>query len=354
MQELLQNGNTAVPDNAILTPSARDLLRGVNTGTSAVSSRPSAMSPASSEPIVPDYEYHWEPGKDPSTPQAIQTFFTSPPIETLKQRMVDIGRRMWERGYTDGNGGNLTIRVGDDMVLCTPTLVSKGFLKPEDMCLVDLQGKQLAGRLKRTSEVLTHLAIIRAQPKAKACCHAHPVHATAFAVAKVQPPTCLIPEAEVFLGQIAMAPYETPGTPAVAEAVGKAGADNMAVLMENHGVICWGKDVEDAYWRMENTESYCHVVWVASQLGKELTPFTGAQAKDLIAIRKTLGMDDKRAEWKECELCDNSEFRPGFVGDASASCGCEVGGENGGAKFNDDAEALVKTITEEILKQVGG
>jgi len=206
IEALLKSGKSAadIPADAVLTPSAKDTLRDgfgpVHTGI--------ARTAKTAEPILPDYEYHWTPGKDPKTPAEIEAFFRSPAIELLKQRMVEIGKRMWDREYTDGNGGNLTLRVGDNLVLCTPTLVSKGFMTTEQMCLVDLEGKQLAGKFKRTSECMTHLAIMKKQPKAKACCHAHPPHGTAFAVAGVQPPTCMIPEAEVFLGQIGIARSE--------------------------------------------------------------------------------------------------------------------------------------------------
>jgi len=333
-----------LPAGAVLTPSAKDLLKSLG-GNPIVASAPSGSA---SGPILPDYEYHWTPGKDPKTPAEIQAFFHSPAIVELKQRMVDIGKRMWAREYTDGNGGNLTIRVGDNLVLCTPTLVSKGFMTIEQMCLVDLEGNQLAGKFKRTSECMTHLAIMKRQPKAKACCHAHPPHGTAFAVAGVQPPTCMIPEAEVFLGQIGLAEYRTPGTPANAEVVGNAAVDHMAVLMVNHGVITWGKDIEDAYWKMENVESYCKTVWVASQLnGGKLLTITGGQAKELIELRKTLGMDDKRSTWTECQLCDNADFNPGTV--------CAVPGApsssntTGNGSLDPEAEKLVQTLTDQIL-----
>jgi len=253
---------------------------------------------------------------------------------------------MWAREYTDGNGGNLTIRVGDNLVLCTPTLVSKGFMTMEQMCMVDMDGKQVAGKYKRTSECMTHLAIMKRQPKCKACCHAHPPHGTAFAVAGVRPPTCMVPEADVFLGEIGLAEYGTPGTPDVAANVGKIGVDHMAVLMINHGVITWGKDVEDAYWKMENLEALCKVVWVASQLNRgKLMSMTTGQAKELIAVRKSLGMDDKRASWKECELCDNSDFQPGTICQIPAVAGTPA---NSGT-LDADAEKLVKALTEQIL-----
>src|SRR5690606_40082902 len=116
------------------------------------------------------------------------------------------------------------------------TLISEGFMPAADLCLIDREGRQLAGTRNRTSEAMTHLGIMKRQPDAKACVHAHPPHATAFAVAGIRPPSCLIPEAEVFLGQIGYAPYRTPGTPDIADVVGECGRDHQCVIMENHGI----------------------------------------------------------------------------------------------------------------------
>ena len=261
--------------------------------------------------------------------------------------MCDIGRRMWSKDYTDGNGGNLTIRVGDNLVLCTPTLISKGFMQPSDIALIDMDGKQLAGTRKRTSEAMTHLGIMKRQPMCKACCHAHPPHATAFAVARVQPPTCLIPEADIFLGKIALAPYQTPGSQENADTVGEIGKDNQCVLMLNHGVITWGKDIEDSYWKMENADSYCRTIWVASQLGGELGDGVGGnKAKEFVKIRKMLGMPDNRDGLKECELCDNSDFRPGVA------CVVPPPASPDSPAADPQVEALVAQLTEQIMKQL--
>jgi len=357
-EELLRKGESA-PADAILTPSARDLLMGHVKlgGPAAARPVPAVAPPAARGPkrefTVPDYEFKWTPGRDPKSPAEIERFFNSPPIQELKERICDMGRRIWEKGYVDGNGGNITVRVGDNLVLCTPTLISKGFMTPADVCLIDLDGNQLAGTRKRTSEAMTHLAIMKRQPAAKSCVHAHPPHATAFAVAGVRPPTCMIPEAEVFLGEIGYAKYQTPGTPAVAEEVGTVGIDHCSIIMENHGVIVWGKDVEDAYWKLENTDAYCQTVWIASQLGGSLHSIGADKLKDLIALRKTLGMQDRREGLKECELCDNSEFRPGVV--------CAVpardeagGGAAAGEPADPQVEALVQQLTDQILKQLAG
>jgi L-fuculose-phosphate aldolase len=352
IETMLRAGKSpdSIPADAVLTPSAKDALRAAAGGAlGGGGSAVVASAAPSGEPIIPDYEFRWEPGADPKTPREIQAFYNSPAINELKESMVGIGKRMWAREYTDGNGGNLTIRVGDNLVLCTPTLVSKGFMTAEHMCLIDMEGNQLAGKYKRTSEAMTHLAIMKRQPKAKSCCHAHPPHGTAFAVAGVQPPTCMIPEAEVFLGQIGMADYRTPGSPANADVVGEAAVEHMAVLMVNHGVITWGKDIEDAYWKMENVEAYCKTVWVASQLnGGQLKTITGGQAKELIDLRASLGMEDKRKGLQECQLCDNSDFSPGTVCNIPGNAGASA--PSGGSSLDPGAEELVRKLTDEIMK----
>ena len=354
---LLQSGQ-AIPEGALLTPTARDLLdegkrnqgSKPNVAIVAKPAQVTALAPAASAvaPTVPDYEYKWTPGSDPKTPEEIQRFFNSPPIEELKRRICDMGRRLWLKDYTDGNGGNITVRVGDNLVLCTPTLICKGFMTPADMALIDLDGRQLAGARKRTSEALTHLGIMKRQPAAKACVHAHPPHATAFAIANASVPSCLIPEAEVFLGKIGVAQYETPGTPENAEEVGRIGVDHQAILMQNHGVIVWGKDVEDAYWKIENLDSYCRTVALAAGLGTGLHRFGPDKLKDLINLRLKLGMPDPRAGMKECELCDNSDFRSAVV------CQTPSAPDAAPAEAAPDpnVEALVQKITEEILRQL--
>jgi L-fuculose-phosphate aldolase len=356
VESLVQSGQP-LPEGALLTPSARDFLTErkrsapPSGGKATLAVAPAALPVAASlQPSTPDYEFKWTAGSDPKTPADIERFFRSAPIEVLKRRICDIGRRLWLKDYTDGNGGNVTVRVGDNLVLCTPTLICKGFMTPEDLCLVDLDGNQLAGTRIRTSEAKTHFGIMKRQPAAKACVHAHPPHATAFAIANATIPSCLIPEAEVFLGKIGLASYQTPGTPENADEVGRVGVDHQAVIMQNHGVIVWGKDVEDAYWKMENIDAYCRTIAIAAGLGQGLHRFGPDKLKDLIALRQKLGMPDPRANLKECELCDdNSEFRPGAAV-APAAGPAPAGGD---AAPNPDIEALVHRITEEIVRQLG-
>jgi L-fuculose-phosphate aldolase len=353
LERMLAEGQClgTLPENARFTPMARDIYRKHRKATTATV--PAQVSAGGMikihQPVLPNAEYSWEPGKDPKTAEALKTFFYSKPIQDLKERICHIGRRIWEKGYVDGNGGNITVRVGDNLVLCTPTLISKGFMTPDDICMVDLDGNQIAGTRPSTSEVNTHLGIMKNEPKAKSCVHAHPVYATAFAVSGVTPPSCLIPEPEVFLGEIGFASYQTPGTPENAAEVGSLAKKHQSILMQNHGVICWGKDVEDAYWKMENTDAFCQTVTVSMQIGGP-KPYGPDKLKELIAIRKKLGMPDARLEeLQECALCDADEIT---VQTQPQPVACACTSEKAAQAQATVDEALVQTITDLILKEL--
>src|SRR4029079_6230784 len=145
--------------------------------------------------------------------------FTNSEAKDIKDWICEIGRRLYNKGFAAANDGNISYRIGENEVLCTPTMISKGYLKCDDICKVDLTGKQLAGTKKRTSEVLLHLEIYKMDPNVKSVVHCHPPNATAFAVAGEPIPTCILPEVEVFLGPIPMTEYETPGGLAFAETI---------------------------------------------------------------------------------------------------------------------------------------
>ncbi|HVU99967.1 MAG TPA: class II aldolase/adducin family protein [Verrucomicrobiae bacterium] len=347
LEEMVRGGKDvrALPDGALLTPSARDFLRelegtqGLRSASGAGDNVPArtGISPAPLETA------------NSKTPRAqLEAFFHSPAIQALKEQICDIGRRLWQREYVDGNGGNIAIRVGEDIALCTPTLVSKGFMKPEDMCLVDLEGTQLCSGngKKRTSEILMHLQIMKRQPRAAATVHCHPPYSTGFAVAGVEPPTCMIPEFEVF-SSVAIAPYRTPGTPEMGKLVADLVDKHNTILMANHGVVSWSHvGLEDAYFKMEILEAYCRTILVASQLGKPVNTMTAAQLQDLLRIKQSLGIPDPRHGLKECELCDNNEWRPGVT------CAANPGENNGKSDASvpdPDLESLVQSITDQIL-----
>jgi L-fuculose-phosphate aldolase len=265
-----------------------------------MSQDPSQTIPAGEKPHPPA-----RPPRSNDPKAKLEIFFHSPYCQDLKRQICDIGRRLWQRAYVDGNGGNIAIRVGEDIALCTPTLVSKGFMKPEDLCLVDFEGNQLCGEKKRTSEILMHLQMMKRQPRAVASVHCHPPNATGFAVAGVKPPTRLIPEYEVFVS-VAVAPYRTPGTPEMGRLVADLVDQHNVILMANHGVVAWSHDnVEDACFKIEILENYCRIVLAAKQLGRPLRKITPAQLLDLLKIKQSLGIPDPRHGLKEGEPGEN-------------------------------------------------
>jgi L-fuculose-phosphate aldolase len=188
----------------------------------------------------------------------------------LRAEIVCVGRKLWERQYVDGNGGNISARLGSRYVLCTPTMVSKGDMEPADICLSDLDGNILAGDRARTSELPLHLGIYKANPRARAVVHCHPPYATAFAVTGTFPPNGLITEYEIFIGQPAVAPYETPGTQAFADTVLPFVQDHNTILLQNHGVVCWSDTVTRAEHLAEILDACCKTYLVAKQIGEPL------------------------------------------------------------------------------------
>ena len=129
-------------------------------------------------PPLVERSYDWKNGPQPKTRKELDKFFNSPAINKVKDQICEMGRRIYNKGYTDGNGGNLSVRVGEDLVLCSPTLCCKGFMKREDICLVDMKAGQLCGYRPRTSEVKVHIAMMKATGM-NACMHCHPPHCNA-------------------------------------------------------------------------------------------------------------------------------------------------------------------------------
>ena len=246
VKEMVRNGQDikTIPSDAIITPSARDYIFELESNGGAPAAGTPRSNGSSSSNGSPATDGKLSPpsrlpnSKSPKS--ELEAFFYSPYAHSLKQQICEMGRRLWERAYVDGNGGNMAIRAGEDIAICTPTLVSKGSLKPEDMCLVDFQGNQLCGTRKRTSEILMHLQIMQKQPQAVATCHCHPPYATGFAVAGIVPPTCMVPEYEVFCS-VGVAPYRTPGSPDMGKLVAELTDQYNTILMSNHGVVTWSQ-----------------------------------------------------------------------------------------------------------------
>lgn len=282
----------------------------------------------------------------------------------LKELICEIGRRVYAKGFAAANDGNITIRLNEREFLCTPTMVSKGYMKPEDICKVDNKGNQLAGKRKRTSEVLLHLSIYNQRPDINAVVHCHPPHATAFAVAHEPIPKCVLPEVEVFLGEVPIAVYETPGAQAFADTVAPYAKDCNTILLANHGTITFGPDLENAYFNTEIIDSYCRILILSRQLGR-VNYFTEQQTRELLALKKRLGYDDVRFRHPESPMCGESsfdekfsKFQPrqyAFRNDTVTGIGPDDAVSYGGTQTHGDDpafETLVRTITDQVMRNL--
>ncbi len=274
--------------------------------------------------------------------------FYSPEANAIKEEICAVGLKLWQRSYVDGNGGNISCRIGENFVICTPTLLSKADLKPESLCLVDLDGNQLAGTLPRTSEVLLHNEIFKNVPQAKAVVHCNPPHATAYAITGHVPPTRIIPEFDVFVGSVAITPYETPGTQKFAETILPFVQDHNTILLGNHGIVCWADTPTHAEWYAENLENYCWTLLISRQLGIPYVKIPPEKEQDLLKIKKRLGLPDVRFNKKE--LSDMPD-RTGAIALAPAAM---RGFKQPSVQTLSDADinAIVKATTDAVLAAI--
>ncbi|MFQ6049041.1 MAG: class II aldolase/adducin family protein [Phycisphaerae bacterium] len=228
----------------------------------------------------------------------------------LRQEICQIGRRLYARGFVAANDGNISARLDDRRVLCTPTLVSKGFMRPEDICTVQMNGRQLAGPRQHTSELPLHLAIYRARAEVGAVVHAHPPHATAFAVAGIEIPTGILPEVEILLGPVPTAAYETPGTEAFAQTVLPYIQQANAIVLKNHGTVSLGADLQQAWFRTEIIDAYCRVLILARQLGN-VDRLSRAKLLELLQLKQDSGLGTDPRLAGAAELYINPRFGQG-------------------------------------------
>ena len=278
-------------------------------------------------------------------PPANPRLFTTPEARRIKREICAVGRKLWLRQFVDGNGGNISFRIGANEIICTPTLLSKFDLRPKDLCMVDLDGNQIAGVKQATSEILLHLEIYKKVPHARSAVHCHPPHATAYAITGLVPPNRIIPEFEIFVGKVAIAPYETPGTTAFARTVLPFVEHHNTVLLKNHGVVSWAETPTLAEWNCEVLETYCHILSVAALLGAPVATISAAKCADLMARKQRMGLPDIRFTADGAA----AQNQPAAAARAPANA---IPGKP--AKLSPrDLEALVQRVTRAVLKEMG-
>jgi L-fuculose-phosphate aldolase len=189
--------------------------------------------------------------------------------QQLRADIVEVGRRLYARGYTASNDGNISVRLDANRLLMTPKSVCKGFMTPEMMCITDLDGRKIAGDRDPSSEMQMHLEVYRQRPDAQAVVHAHPPTATGFAVAGIPLDRAVLAEVVTTLGSVPIAEYATPSTKELPDAVRKYVKAHDGMLLANHGALTLGADLFGAYYKMETIEHFARISLVARLLGGE-------------------------------------------------------------------------------------
>ena len=284
-------------------------------------------------------------------------------IHKIKQEICEIGDRIYKKGFAAANDGNVSFRVSEKEIVCTPTQICKGFMKPDDLCVVDMEGNQISGRRKRTSEIMLHIAIMKERPEVKSVVHCHPPHATAFGIAREPVPQCVLPEVEVFLGDVPITKYATPGGQEFASTILPFVKKTNIIILANHGTVSYGETVERAYWWTEILDAYCRMLMLARGLGR-VNYFTEPEARALLDLKQQWGFKDPRNEMKNCDVCGNDVFRDSWRSSGveriafQSPEACTLAGNPGaapapasgnGAPATPDQEALIQAITDRVM-----
>lgn len=204
----------------------------------------------------------------------------------LKNLIVEIGKRIWIRGYVAANDGNITVKLNENEILTTPTGVSKGFMTPDMIIKVDNSGQVISGNshYKPSSEVKMHLEVYKERPDIHSVVHAHPPYCTSFAVAGIPLNKCVLPEAIIVIGAVPIAKYGLPSTMEIPDSIRPHILTSDAILLENHGALTLGTDLTNAYHKMETLEHTANIVWKAMQLGN-LNVLPEYERDRLLALR---------------------------------------------------------------------
>ncbi len=241
----------------------------------------------------------------------------------MKILICDVGRRLYDRGLIAGADGNISVRLPRDRILTTPSGVSKGFMKPEDVVVTDLSGSPLGGG-KPSSELRLHLAVYRKRPDVAAVVHAHPPTAVAFTLAGVTLEECIMPEVLLYMGTIPTSRYATPSSPEGPDVIEEYIEKHDALLLDRHGAVTVGPDLFTAWERMEKLEHFAQVVLAARQLGNVRT----LSSCELDRLEKTAADLGHHVDTSVCKTAPEPADAPLDVDCIAAAIADEITGKS--------------------------
>lgn len=226
---------------------------------------------------------------------AADDFLPGADLTVLMDGIVEYSRLVWSRGLVDGNGGNLSVKVSDNLYMVTPTMFSKRDVTVSDLCFVDGNGVMVEELMRRygqsagirpTSEFATHLAVYRADPSAMAIVHTHPPYTCSYAFTDAVPAQALSPESAIWMGELQMVPYAPAGSEELASSVERNAAGRNVLVLQNHGLIAWGRNLKEAFWRTEVVESHCRICSIMESRGAVARNFTPEEKEGLVLMRR--------------------------------------------------------------------
>lgn len=202
--------------------------------------------------------------------------------EEARSAIIDTGRRMYSKGFVASNDGNISVRLSEELILMTPTGVSKGEMEPDMLITVDLGGTVRSGSLRASTETAMHLRLYSENSEIGAVTHAHPPASTAFAIARIPLDKPVYPEALVILGEVPVAPFAVPGTGEVPDSVAPFAKTHRALLLANHGALTWGADLHQAWFRLESLENYAKIMLYSEYILKAAVPLTASEREKVL------------------------------------------------------------------------
>lgn len=260
----------------------------------------------------------------------------------LREQICKIGELMYRNGFIDGASGNISARLSEGRVLATPSGLAKGFMAPDQLIIVDMNGSRVDtptaanADLKPTSELSMHLECYKQRPDVQGVVHAHPPTSVALTIAGYDFRRCVVPEAAVILGLVPTAPYSTPASVENRDAIQQLIREHDAIMLSHHGSLTVAKTVWDAYMRLETLEHTAKILYMAEMMGgaQAIAPH---QVEKLVESRRRLGLE-----------------RPGDVDRFCAACGlamAKAGPVEPPTAAGDDLEARVRAVVREVLSE---
>lgn len=278
-----------------------------------------------------------------------------------KKLIVEIGRRMYAKNFVAANDGNISCKVDENTIWATPTGVSKGFMTEDMLVKLRLDGTVISqGERGPSSEVKMHLRVYQENPGVGGVCHAHPPISTSFAIAGMSLDRAIYPEALVNLGTVPCVHYETPGSQGIPDSIAPYCKDYNALLLANHGALAWGKDLMEAWYRLESTEHYAMVIMYTGNIIGKANVLSCDQVGELVEIRRRMGISSGGIPACTARPTNTVDVVAGhspvqseprtlktYGTPAPSACGC--GGGSGAA---DQAE--LEAITRAVLERLKG